>query len=81
MRFGIPSVEATNDRNRTSIRRPHAKNRSGVAIVGDEMGSHLFVEAVVTALVEEIEILVGEELRAGEGRLGIHAGDRLFDAP
>src|SRR6266581_6728646 len=72
--FGIPAVEAADNRNRTSIRRPHAEDRAGVAIVGDKMGSHLFVEAVVTALVEEIEILVGEELSAGEGRLGAHAG-------
>ena len=31
------------------------------------MRSHLFVEAVVAAFVEEVEVLVGEKLRGGEG--------------
>ena len=46
--------------------RPDAEYGAGLAIVRDKVGSHLFVEAVVAALVEEVEILVGEKLRAND---------------
>src|SRR5580692_8093873 len=36
------------------------------------MGSHLFVHAVVAALVEEVEVLVGEKLRGSEGKVRAH---------
>lgn len=39
----------------------------------DEVGSHFLEEAVVAALVEEIEILFAEKLRAGDGGFRAHA--------
>jgi hypothetical protein len=40
----------------------------------DEMGSHLFVHAVIAALVKEVEVLIGEELNGvgygGAGSVG-----------
>jgi len=65
MRFGIPSIEASDDREGARVGRPHAEDDAGLSVVGDEVGSHLVVEAVVTALVEEVEVLVGEELGSG----------------
>src|SRR5260370_5813551 len=72
MRLGIPSIEAPHDRNRACIRRPHAEDGARFAIVRDEMGPHLVVHAVVAALVEEVEVLVGQELRRGEGGVRGH---------
>ena len=73
MRLRIPSVEAADDRDRPRIRRPYAEDGAGLAVVRDEMGAHLFVDAVVAALVEEVEVLVGEELGRGEGGVRAHA--------
>ena len=58
----IPVIEAADDRNRARIRRPHAEDGAGFAVRVIEMGAHLVVHAIVAALVEEIEILVGEQL-------------------
>ena len=62
---------------RARIRRPHAEDGAGFAVVRDEMGSHLFVEAIVAALVEEVEILVGEKLGTGECQFRAHALSRM----
>ena len=48
------------------------KTVPGFAVVRDEVGSHLVVKAVVAALVEEVEILVGEQLRGGERSFRAH---------
>ena len=48
------------------------KTAPGSPLMRDEVGSHLFVDAVVAALVEEVEVLVGEELGSGEGGVGGH---------
>ena len=45
------------------------KTVPGLAVASDEVGSHLVVHAVVAALVEEVEVLIGEELRGGECRI------------
>src|SRR5208337_3043222 len=73
MLLRIPSVEAAHDRHRSRIWRPHAEDRTRLAIVRDRMGSHLFVHAIVAALVEQVEVLVGKQLRAGESGFGAHA--------
>lgn len=68
MRLGIPAIEPADHGDRAGIWRPHAENGAGYAVVGNEMGSHLVVHAVVAALIEEIEVLVGEELHGvGDG--------------
>ena len=73
MRSWIPAVEAAHDRDGPRIRCPHAEDGAGFAVVRDQVRSHLFVHAVVAAFVEEVEILIGEKLRAGDGWLGAHA--------
>ena len=73
IRLGSPLIEAADDRDGACVGCPHAEDGAGLAIVGDEMGSHLFVHAVIAALVEEVEVLVGEKLRGGDGGLGTHA--------
>src|SRR5450631_2228250 len=72
--LGVPLVETANDGYGARIGGPYAEHRAGLAIVGEEVGSHLFVEAVVAAFVEEVEILVGKELEGGEGRFRAHGG-------
>ncbi len=49
----------------------------------NEVGSHLFVQAVIAALVEEVEILVGEELWDGESGFRAHEVSfaRAFSVP
>ena len=68
MCLGIPSVEAADHRNGSRIGCPHAEDGSRLAIVRDQVGSHLVVQAVVAALVEEVEVLVGQALRGGDNR-------------
>ena len=80
MRLGSPIVEAAHDGEGARVRRPHAENGAGLAIVGDKMSSHLFVEAVVAAFVEKVEVLVGEKLRGGERGFRAH-GVRQISLP
>src|SRR5215469_13099746 len=70
--FGIPAVEAADDRNRTSVRSPDAEDHAGLAVGGVGMGAHLVVNAVVAALVKQVEILVGQKFRGGESRIRAH---------
>ncbi len=78
MRLGIPVIEAADDRDGARVWRPYAEDGASFAVMRDEMGSHLVVHAVVAALVEEIEILVGEELNGvgygGAGGVGHERG-------
>ena len=78
MRLGIPTVETAHDRNRSGIRRPDAEDGAGFAIVRDEMGSHLFVQAIVAALVKKVEILVGEKLGTRECQFRAHVLSRMY---
>src|SRR5271165_469069 len=77
MRLGIPAVEAADHRHRSRIRRPHAEDGAGLALVRGEVRAHLVVNAVIAALVEEVEILVGEKLRGSEGGILAHKGATL----
>jgi hypothetical protein len=38
----------------------------------DKVGSHFLVHAIVAAFVKEVEILIGEKLRANAGGVGVH---------
>ena len=57
----IPAVEAADHRNLARIRRPDAEGCARFAALRGEVRSQLFVDAVVAAFVEEIEILIGEQ--------------------
>lgn len=72
MRLGIPPVETAHDRHRTRIRSPHAEHGARFAIVSDKVSPHLFVHAVVAALIEEVQILISKELGVGESGFGAH---------
>src|SRR5215469_7904608 len=71
VRFGIPAVEAADDGNRTRVGSPDAEDHACLAVGGVWMGAHLVVNAVVAALVKQVEILVGEKFR-GESRIRAH---------
>src|SRR5580658_10760719 len=81
MRLGIPPVETAHDRHRTRIRSPHAEHGARFAIVSDKVSPHLFVHAVVAALIEEVQILISKEVWVGEGRFGRHASARRLRPP
>src|SRR5580692_11176092 len=68
MRFRVPSVESADHREGSSVGCPHAEDGPSLSIVGNKVRSHFFVKAVVAALVEEIEVLIGQELRGGDSR-------------
>src|SRR5580765_464238 len=57
MCFGIPSIETADHRNGARVGGPDAEDGSGPAIVGHEVGAHFVVNAVVAALVEEVEVV------------------------
>jgi hypothetical protein len=64
--LGIPSIKAADYGNGTGVRGPDAEDRARLAVVSDEVGAHFLVEAVVAALVEKIQVLVGKKLWCGE---------------
>ena len=57
------------------------KTAPAYAIVRDEMRAHLVVNAVVAALVEEVEILVGEKLGSGGDWFRAHSIGHNLVAP
>src|SRR5580658_663654 len=67
IRLGVPGIETANHRDRPRIRSPHAEDRARRPVVSVEMGTHLLLRAVVAAFVEQVEILLGQKLRAVEG--------------
>jgi hypothetical protein len=56
-----PTVEIARHRDLASSWRPNAKGNAGLAIGIYKMSSQLVVNAVVTALVVQVEVLVGEQ--------------------
>jgi len=58
---GVPAIEIANDGDALGIGRPDGEPGAGTAVEGDEVGTHLLIEAVVAALVEKMEVHVGEE--------------------
>src|ERR1700677_3964878 len=72
MRFSIPVVETADHGNHAGIRSPDAEHGAGLAIPREQVSPYGFVEAIVAALVEEVEILIGEQgrrIRDGDGNL------------
>ena len=72
MRLWIPSIEAADHGNRPRIGRPDAEYCARLAVDVDKVGAHLVVHAIVAAFVKEVEILIGEKLRANAGGVGLH---------
>ena len=60
----IPAVKAANHRYLAGIRRPHAEDDAFLPVARNQMSAHGFVQAIVAALVEQVEVLVGEQRHA-----------------
>ena len=63
-----PFVEAANDRDLMSIRRPHTKTSAGLTAASDKVCAHLFVDTVIAALVEEVQVLIRKQERTSANR-------------
>ena len=70
--FGIPPIEVADNRDRARVRRPHAEDRASLVFVGREVSSYFVVDAIVAALIEEIEIVLGQKMG-----LANHSGIRI----
>src|SRR5579872_938607 len=69
MRFGIPPVKIAHHRNRAGIGRPYAEDSAGLPLIAGQMRTDLVVNAVMAALIEEVEVVLGEQLgRAANSR-------------
>ena len=56
----VPLVEIAHDRDSRGRRRPHRKRHAGHAAERAHVRAELFVDAVLVALVEQVEILVAQ---------------------
>ena len=65
----VPAVEVAHDRHRLGIGRPDREVRPLHALMGHDMRAELVIEPVVRALVEEIEIVVGQEAEVVADRI------------
>jgi hypothetical protein len=61
IRARTPRIEAADYRNQARVRRPHAEDCARFAVARNQMSAHGFVHAIVAALVEQVEILIGEK--------------------
>ena len=66
----IPAVEVAHHENFAGCRSPYRKVRTLLALGAHKVSAHFFVQAVVTPLVEEIEVLVTEKAYIMTGRSG-----------
>ncbi len=57
----VPAIEVSHDGDLLGIGRPHGEIGAASTAGLDGMGPQLFVEAKMTSLVEEIEIVVGDQ--------------------
>ena len=67
-------LKSANHGNFAGVGSPDAESRSRLPIDGHGMCAHLFVDAVVAALVKKIEILVREQgglVRVVSGLMGV----------
>src|SRR5579872_825769 len=72
MSFWIPPVKASYHRYRTRVRRPYAEDGAGLTVARSEMRAHLVVNAIVAALIEEIEVVLGKKLWAARSIFAAH---------
>ena len=61
MRIEIPAVEVADYRDAVSVRRPHGKVSAAPAIDVDDMRAEFLEQAVVLALVEQVQIVRGQQ--------------------
>src|SRR6185312_5745269 len=64
----VPAIEISNDGNMFCIRRPHTETDARRAVGSDHMRPHLFVKAVMAALVEKMKIVRCEQAYVSPGR-------------
>ena len=57
----MPVIETANDRDFTGVWGPHAEAGADFTARVDDVGTHSLVDPVVRALVEEVQILFGEQ--------------------
>ena len=75
---GLPAVEVADHRNHRGVRRPYGEDRPVHSVDDGRMCAELVGEAEMRALVEEVEVLVGEQRRPvppGVGRPNGVCGD------
>src|ERR1041384_2205645 len=60
VRPSVPAIEISNDRNFARIGSAHAKACALLPIDSHDMCAELFVNAVMAALVEEVEVVIAE---------------------
>jgi len=65
MGFRMPLIKAADDGNFARIGGPHAEARSRLAAGFAGVRTHLFVHAIVAALVKQVKILVSEQRNVG----------------
>ena len=68
MGFSIPTVEISNHGNFPRIRGPDPKASPRLPIHRHGMRTQFFIDAVVAALIEEIEILLTKQADIAAGR-------------
>src|ERR1700720_1320107 len=68
VRLRGPFVETANDRDLLSIRSPHPKTSAGLTATSDNVCAHLFVDTVIAALVEEVQVLIRQQERTSANR-------------
>src|SRR5690348_1400633 len=57
MRATIPIIEISDHRYSARIRRPHTERSSAITVKRRQMRAQLVVSAIVSALIEKIEIV------------------------
>ena len=63
----VPSVEAANDCHLARVRSPNAETCALLAANRSEVGTQLFIGAVMAAFVEKVDVLLAQETDLGTG--------------
>ncbi|MEZ5364828.1 MAG: hypothetical protein R2748_21445 [Bryobacterales bacterium] len=61
VRVAVPAVEIADDGDRTGVRRPNGETHAGLAVELGQMRTELFVVAVMAALAEEVQVVIGQK--------------------
>ncbi len=57
----IPGIEAADHGDQARIRGPNAEHRARLSVARNQMGAYGLVKTVIATLVEQVEILIGEQ--------------------
>ncbi len=71
MRLGAPAVEIADDRHPARVRRPHREMNPGDAVRRMQVRAEFVVQPEVPALLEQINIVLGEQADALLHRLDV----------